>query len=88
MRVRSRRLEHHGATGGERRGDLAGDLVERPVPGRDHAYDPGRLLHEQKVLVLLLELVVTQDLRSGGEVHEAGRGLGGLGEAAGCAHLR
>ena len=31
------RLQHHGAARGERRRDLADDLVERPVPGRDQA---------------------------------------------------
>ena len=33
------RLQDHGAAGGERGRDLAGDLVQRPVPRRDHADD-------------------------------------------------
>ena len=34
--------------------------------------------------MLLLELVVAQDLGSRGEMHQTGRRLGSLGEAAGC----
>ena len=40
------RLQHHRAAGGERRRDLAGDLVDRPVPRRDEAADADRLAHD------------------------------------------
>jgi hypothetical protein len=37
------RLQHDRAACGERRRDLGGDLVERPVPRRDQRADPDRL---------------------------------------------
>ncbi len=39
------RLQDHRAAGGQRRVDLARDLVDRPVPRRDQTADPDRLLH-------------------------------------------
>ena len=51
-----RRLEHHGAAGGQRGRDLGGDLVERVVPRRDGADDADRLLHDERVADRLLEL--------------------------------
>ena len=36
-------LEDHGIAGGDRRGDLGGDLVHRPVPRRDQSDDADRL---------------------------------------------
>ena len=56
------RLQHHGATGGDCRGDLAGDLVERPVPGRDHSDDAGRFLDEQEVLVLIHQGLANKEI--------------------------
>ena len=47
------RLQHHRATGGERRGDLAGDLVDRPVPRRDQRAHADRLPDEQRRAHLL-----------------------------------
>ena len=58
------RLEHHGATGGDGRGDLADDQVQRIVPGRDGAHDADRLLDDQRVVELGLPVVV---LDEGGE---------------------
>ena len=40
------RLQHHGAAGGQRGRHLAGDLVDRPVPRRDHADDADRLVFD------------------------------------------
>ena len=39
------RLQDHGAAGEQRRGDLGGDLVHRPVPRRDETADADRLAH-------------------------------------------
>ena len=41
------RLDDHGATGGDRRADLAGAHGERKVPGRDQQTRPDRLFHRQ-----------------------------------------
>jgi hypothetical protein len=70
-----RRLEHHGAAGGQRRGHLGHDLVERVVPGGDGADDPDRLLHHQAVADLLLESEVAQHL---GVVADLGGGQADL----------
>ena len=44
------RLEHHRATGRERRRDLAHDLVDRPVPRRDQrAYADRLVRHQQRI---------------------------------------
>ena len=56
----SERLQHHGAAGGERRRDLAGDLVDRPVPRRDEAADADRLAHDRGRAADLLELEILQ----------------------------
>ena len=57
------RLEHHGAAGGHRVGDLGGDLVQRVVPRRDAADDADRLLHDEAVADRRLVLVALGDLR-------------------------
>ena len=41
------RLEHDGAAGGQRVGDLGRDLVQRVVPRRDAADDADRLPHDE-----------------------------------------
>ncbi len=50
-----RRLEHHGAAGGQRRRDLQRDLVQRVVPRRDGGDHADRLAHHQRIADLLLE---------------------------------
>ena len=70
-----RGLQDHGAAGGKRRRDLAGDLVERPVPRRDHADDADRLAHDHGGAERLLELVVLEHVEGVSEVAEAGAGL-------------
>ena len=62
------RLEHDGAAGGHRVGDLGGDLVQRVVPRGDAADDADRLAHDQRVADRLLELVA---LGEGGRLVEA-----------------
>jgi len=42
------RLEHDGAPGSHRLGDLGGDLVERIVPWSDATDDTDRLAHDQR----------------------------------------
>ncbi len=49
-------LQHHGAAGGDRGRDLAGDLVLRPVPRGDEAADADRLFADQVLAAALLEL--------------------------------
>ena len=69
------RLQHDGAAGGQRRGDLEDDLVQRVVPRRDGAHDADRLTDDEGVPDLLLPF-------------EALGGVGGIGErAGGQAHL-
>ena len=58
------RLQHHGAAGGERRADLAGDLVHRPVPRRDEAADADRLAGDQRVVDDLVELESPEHLEN------------------------
>jgi hypothetical protein len=40
------RLNHHGVTGGERRGELPGDLQQGVVPRGDEGADADRLVHD------------------------------------------
>ena len=80
-------LEHHGAAGGQRRGDLAHDLVERPVPRRDEAADADRLLDDAVSAAVLAEGEAGQLGGGGHQVAEADRHLRGVGEADGGAHL-
>ncbi|MHC2383826.1 hypothetical protein ACVIHA_008248 [Bradyrhizobium liaoningense] len=70
-----RRLEDHGAAGGERGRDLAGDLVQRPVPGRDHADHADRLAQHHGGADRLLEMIVLEHVERGHEMAEAGAGL-------------
>ncbi len=73
------RLEHDGAAGGEGAADLADDLVERVVPRRDRADDTDRLLDDEAVADLLLELE---------RVEQRGEGLHVAGGQAGLDHRR
>ena len=82
-----RRLQDHGATGGERRRDLAGDLVQRPVPRRDHADDADRLAHHDRRAHRLFEMVILQDVQRRHQVSETGAGLQLLGHRQRRAHF-
>src|ERR1019366_7935529 len=46
--------------------ELAGDLVDRPVPGRDEAADADRLLGDHRRAAVLLELLSLENLDRGG----------------------
>jgi hypothetical protein len=46
--------------------ELAGELVDRPVPGRDEAADADRLLGDHRRAAVLLELVGLENLDRGG----------------------
>ena len=80
-------LQDHRAACGERWRDLAGGLVQRPIPGRDEAADADRLLDDQRRAAKLLERVAFQHLGGGSEMRRAHGGLGALGEPDGRAHL-
>ncbi len=54
------RLQHHRAAGGDGRGDLAHDLVDRPVPRRDQAADADRLARDQSGALPRLECEVAE----------------------------
>ena len=90
--VKRRRLEHHGATGRQRRADLAGGHRHREVPGRDQHTRPDRLAgHEDPALTIGRHRVPTVDAnRLLGEPAEEVGGVGdlGLGVGDGLAHLQ
>ena len=70
-----RRLQDHGAARRDRRRDLAGDLVERPVPRRDHTDDAHRLAHEHGGAHRLFELILLQGIEGGHQMAKARAGL-------------
>ena len=82
-----RRLEHDGAAGGERRGDLGDDLVQRVVPRRDRADDADRLLDDEGVGDLLLEGVAREQLGVGPQHPHRVADLHRLAERQRRAHL-
>ena len=64
-------LEHHGAAGRQSGADLAADLVQGPVPGRDQADDADGLAGDQGRVDRLIELIGLQDLDGAGDVAKA-----------------
>jgi hypothetical protein len=80
-------LEHDGAPGRQRRGDLGHDLVQRVVPRRDGADDADRLLDDQRVADLLVPVVGLQDLRVGPQHLDRVAHLHGGGEPQRRPHL-
>src|ERR1019366_2154401 len=80
-------LEHDRAASRQRRRDLAGDLVERPVPGGNETADAYRLLDDQRRAATLFEPVRAEHLDRGYEMGRAHGGLGALREPDGRAHL-
>ena len=81
------RLQHDGAAGGQRRGDLGDHLVQRVVPRRDGADDADRLLDDERVGDLLLELVGLQDRGVRPQHPHRVADLDGLAEGQRRAHL-
>src|ERR1700687_3193762 len=82
-----RGVEDHGTAGGERWCDLAGDLVQRPVPRRDHADDADGFAHNNRGTEGLFEVIVLQNLQRGRDMTEAGAGLHLLRHRQRRAHL-
>ena len=78
------RLQHHRAAGGERRRDLAGDLVDRPVPRRDHADDADRLRGDGVVPRTCSNSKSSSDLDRLAEMRDAHRGLRVVGSEIGA----
>ena len=81
------RLQYHRATRGDGRGDLAANLVQRPVPGRDQRAHAHRFAANQRCAELVFELERLENLAGLGEMREAERHLGVAGEPGGCTHL-
>ncbi len=81
------RLQHHRAAGGERRRDLDGDLVDRPVPGGDQRADADWFPHDAGRPCLFLEGVVLQGIERGLDVLRSARRLCVLRQPPGRAHL-
>ncbi|MNK46889.1 hypothetical protein D3C87_656840 [compost metagenome] len=79
------RLDHHGAAGGQRRTDLAGDHGGGEVPGRDRGGDADGLLERQQALPGLgaLQNVAVDALGLFGEPFQERRGVGDLARGLG-----
>ena len=74
-----RRLQHDRAAGGERRRDLADDLMQRVIPRRHAADDADRFLDDERVAELFFELRLANELGVHPDHHdrELGLDLGG-----------
>ena len=70
------RFENHRATGCQRRGDLDGNLVHRPVPGCDEAADSDRFAAHAGRANALLELVILQGPEGSLDVLRSAKRLG------------
>jgi hypothetical protein len=81
------RLQHDRAACGERRRDLGGDLVERPVPRRDQRADTDRFVGDGGVAALLDEGEGRQDIASDLHMGDRERHLRGARIADRRAHL-
>ena len=55
------RLQHHGAAGCESGRNFAYDLVDRPIPRRDHADHTNAFMHNQGRALQTLELIGLQN---------------------------
>ena len=71
-----RGLEHHGAARRQGRCHLAHDLVDGPIPGRDHAHHAHGLMHDAGGAAHALELEVPEHLQGLLQVPCAHRGPG------------
>ena len=81
------RLDHDGAAGGQGRGHLGGDLVQRVVPRRDAADHADGLPDDERVAHLLLPGEVGGHLGGGGERVERAARPGRAGTGPGHAHF-
>ena len=82
-RCHFRWLEHHGAAGRQRRGDLAGDLVEWPVPRGDKPAHADRFFGDVGLAPVFGKGEVLED---GGGTHDMAKAGGGL--RAACQRCR
>ena len=81
QRGQVRGLEHHGAAGGDGRGDLAGGHGQREVPRRDQQARAHRLLgHQQPGLAVRGDRVAAE--RADGLLGEPAQELGAVGDLA------
>ena len=83
----ARGLEHHRAArrdGGE---DFDGDLIDRPVPGRDEPADADRLLDDHRRAAQFLEPELLEHLDRGLEMAGAEEDVEAVGERGGRAHF-
>ena len=82
-----RRLENHRATGGQRRSNFGGDLVDRPVPRGDQCTDPDRLADNPGITARFLERELLEDIERHLQVDVADPGMELLGQHAWGAHF-
>ena len=81
------RFQDHRVARRERGCDLGADLVERPVPRRDHCDDAERFVNDARLADHLFESEAFKRLGGDGEMSEAGRRLSHRGKAHRRAHL-
>ena len=80
-------LHDHGAAGGQRGSHFASDLVQRPVPGRNHAGHAHGLAQEHRGAKALLERIGLEHLKRGHQMAETGGRLGALRHGQRRAHF-
>ncbi len=81
-------LEHHGAAGRDGRGDLGGDLIQRPVPRRDQPAHTDGLAFDRRAAFDGVEAVSRQQVTCDTHVFCGQRHLHGPRRTDGCAHLQ
>ena len=81
------RFQHHRATGCNSRRNLATDLIQGPVPGRDKSTCTDRFFDDIGRTANLLETEIPEELDNGTKVRHAGTDLSGTSQAHRRTHL-
>ena len=81
-------LQNDGASRRQRGADLGGDLVERPVPGRDQAAHADGLAHDGRVAAMGEERIAAREVAGHADVLRRNRHLCAARDADGAAHLQ
>ena len=82
-----RRLQHHGVTSGQGRGNLQRDLVERPVPRGNHADHADRFIGDLVARTVFHEVEFLERGNCAHEPADTRADLGGDGEGQRRAHF-